>query len=501
VSLVASVSDIHIGNGAPTVWYQQDAHEAKLIALLDWVVDSGVVSELVLGGDVFDLWTYPPSVCPPSVSEIVAANPNTLGPSGALARASEALGGAVTLLLGNHDGTLDQEALAALRGAIGPFTFIEDGVYVVTGATGARTVFAHGHYWTMFNAPDPASKWPPLPVGHFVTRAFAHRLTETLQPGQTAADLEDMGYPNGFDLSAFLRSLFPSDRQPFEVTSLNPGIASMLLSYVAAFAGMDENMPITLPDGSVTSITEAKQVYADLFTQWQDREGVLNAARAAFADNWAPYLTWFAQRLALEQNADLVVLGHTHSPVSGVHPSPISYINSGFECPSLVDQRVANNPKAFTFSVVDTDAATGQIWTVTDANGIEPYTAPFETVLPSPTQDYSCYVTILNQTANPLALSSAPGPTHGYWAVAPPATIPAEGRGRMWVQDYPGLFGTEATVTYNGNLNFSFSCPYVGFNRAAGPGGHFDARSGDGDWSHGSVPKLSYPLQVRFTVA
>jgi hypothetical protein len=339
-----------------------------------------------------------------------------------------------------------------------------------------------------------------LPVGHFVTRAFAYRLSKTLQPGQTAADLEDMGYPNGFDLSAFLRSLFPSDLQPFDVTSLNEGIAPMLLDYVATFAEMDEDMEITLPGGRVTSISEAKQVYADLFSQWQDREGVLNAVRAAFADNWPPYLTWFAQRLALQQDADLVVLGHTHSPVSGVHPSPISYINSGFECPSLADQRTAANPKAFTFTVVDADAATGEVWTVTDANVIQPYSAPFETVLPSPAQDYSCYVTILNQTASPLVLSAAPEPTHGFWAVAPPATISAGGRGRMWVQDYPGLFGTEATVTYNGRLHFSFRCPFVGFNRASGPGDNFEARSGDGGWSQGSVPKLSYPLQVRFSV-
>ena len=44
------------------------------------------------------------------------------------------------------------------------------------------------------------------------------------------------------------------------------------------------------------------------------------------------YLAWFAQRLALVNGADLVVMGHTHQPVGGLTASPVTYVNNGYEC-------------------------------------------------------------------------------------------------------------------------------------------------------------------------
>ena len=37
-SQVAVLSDIHIGNGAPTCWYQPTVHDAPLTAALEWIV-------------------------------------------------------------------------------------------------------------------------------------------------------------------------------------------------------------------------------------------------------------------------------------------------------------------------------------------------------------------------------------------------------------------------------------------------------------------------------
>ncbi len=93
-----------------------------------------------------------------------------------------------------------------------------DPVHVLTGSTGARTVFSHGHYWTMFNAPDPNSPWNTLPVGHFVTRAFSYMMAQKLKgTDKTVADFPNMGYPNGIDIGAFIWNLFP---KPFR-TSLS----------------------------------------------------------------------------------------------------------------------------------------------------------------------------------------------------------------------------------------------------------------------------------------
>lgn len=58
----------------------------------------------------------------------------------------------------------------------------------------------------MFNAPD--ARCPgEVPVGHFVTRAIAHLLDNTLSPGRTAADLRKLGPPYGFSLDSFIPAL------------------------------------------------------------------------------------------------------------------------------------------------------------------------------------------------------------------------------------------------------------------------------------------------------
>jgi UDP-2,3-diacylglucosamine pyrophosphatase LpxH len=491
---VAVLSDVHIGNDANTCWYQSTVHEPYLIAALDWIVqNAGMFGEVILLGDLVDTWTYPPSAQPPSMADIIAANPNVLGPNGALARVVQAVP-KVTFLLGNHDGTLTQADIAALQGSVGPIQLV-DPVHVLTGSSGVRTVFSHGHHWTMFNAPDDRSPWNTLPVGHFVTRAFSYMMANKLQPGQTVADLANMGYPDGFNIVQFLSSLGPN---------MNPDIADMLLDYVSTVANMPESLPIVLPDGSTTTIAEAKTIYADLFTRWvaQEHGSVLNAARAALADGSGNYLAWFAQRLAIQQSADLVVLGHTHTPIGGLTISPVNYYNSGYECASVPD----NPPKAFTFTIVDLETASAEIMMVdpgTYAIAVAPVAALPSVVLP-PSMDFSCYVRILNRGTQPLTLTQTSA-AEGYWVVPPPQTIPAGGRGDAWLQDNPGAYGSEGAFTYTqggATLPFSVSCPTGWYsNTASGAGGNFVARSGSGDWGpRGRVPSAGHPLQVIFTV-
>lgn len=490
----AVLSDIHIGNDANTCWYQSTVHEAYLVAALDWVVqNAGMFDEVILLGDLVDTWTYPPSVRPPSIADIIAANPNVLGPDGALARVVKAVP-KVTYLLGNHDGTLTAADIATLQNAVGAVAPVGP-VHVLNGTSGSRTVFGHGHYWTMFNAPDERSPWNTLPVGHFVTRAFSYMMANTLQPGQNVAQLSNMGYPNGFDIWQFLQSLGPT---------MSPDVADMLLDYVATVAKMPESLPVVLPGGETTTIAAAKGIYADLFTRWvaQENGSVLNAARAALADGSGNYLAWFAQRLAIQQSADLVVLGHTHTAIGGLTISPINYYNSGFECASIPD----NPPKLFTFTVVDLETAAADIMMVNHGNyaiSVAPVAALPSVVLP-PAMDFSSYVRIVNASGQPLTLGQSSA-AEGYWVVPPPPTIPPGGRGDAWLQDYTGPHGTEGAFSYTQGgttLPFSVSCPTGWWpNTASGAGGNFVARSGSGDWGpRGRVPAAGHPLQVTFTV-
>jgi hypothetical protein len=402
----------------------------------------------------------------------------------------------VTLVLGNHDGTLTAADVVELSATVGEIRLV-DPPHVLLGTSGARTAFAHGHASTMFNAPDERSRFKPLPVGHFVTRAFAYQMAEKLKPlpGQTVADLPGMGSPNGFDLTQFLHSF---------VATLDPDVARMLLDYVMTVSGMPHDLPIVLPDGTTTTMDEAKSDYADLFTRWVAAEGgeTHNAARAARADQHGETLSWFAQRLAQQTCSDLVVMGHTHGPVGGMTVAPANYINTGFECPSAPDMP----PKAFTFASVDLEHAAAHLLQVAKTNGgyqVVPASAPTVPVAEPPAVDMSCYVRVENMTSKPLMRAVVPAPDAGYWVVEPPRTIPAGGRGDMWLQDRAGTEGSEGGVTYTsgGNsLEFTFACPTTSFNAASGAGDDFVAKTGSGDWQQGSVPWTGRPLQVRFSV-
>jgi hypothetical protein len=175
------LSDVHIGTNARTCWYQQAVHEPYLAAVLDYIaahanVTSDPVGKLVILGDLFDFWTYPPEQRPPTVDDIIAANPKILGPDGKLSKAVHAVRGNVICLRGNHDIGITQADLDRLPLGDYRIQLVDD---VVVDPTGI--VLTHGHLFTMFNAPD-ARYAGEVPVGHFVTRAIAHLVENTLRP-------------------------------------------------------------------------------------------------------------------------------------------------------------------------------------------------------------------------------------------------------------------------------------------------------------------------------
>ncbi len=274
-------------------------------------------------------------VRPPSMGDIIAANRSLLGPRGPLAAVVRALPGRVRMLLGNHDGSLtradiDRAQPLARRRSLPRASGSSSSRRpwrVVTGASGARTVFTHGHHWCMFNAPDARSRWGTIPVGHFVTRAIGYQLSRTLRPGETAADRRNSGNPNGVDLARPSRAGTGATISPRSCSRTSAGIT-----------GMPQTERIVMPDGSATTAQDAMRVFAGLFTQWVAREGrPLDALRAAAADWRGEDLAWFAQRLALQTASDLAVMGHTHVPVGGLTVSPANYVNSGYECVARPD--------------------------------------------------------------------------------------------------------------------------------------------------------------------
>jgi len=504
--LAVVLSDVHIGNNSPTCWYQSAVHERPLNQALAWILARrSIIREVVLLGDLFDVWTYAPSVRPPSMREIVAANRTLLGPGGPLAAVVRALPGQVRLLLGNHDGSLTRADIDLLNRSLGAnpsrgerIELVTAPWRVVTGASGARTVFSHGHHWCMFNAPDPRSRWATIPIGHLVSRAIGYQLSRgprRLRPGETAADRPNSGNPVGVDARVVMSAWNGRD-----------DLAAFLLDYFCRTTGMPKTERVVMPDGTTTTAQEAARVFSGLFALWVRREGrAPEALRAAAAEYpGGEHLAWFAQRLAMRTASDLVVMGHTHTVVGGMSVSPVSYVNSGYLCVAKPD-----TPRTqMTFTQVDLERATAQVMAVVGAAGglrVVPATAlVMPSAVISPARDYSCYARIRNRSDRPLRLVRARKDAASFWPVRPPDRIPPHARVDIWLSDTVGPRGSAGGFTYSDDtqsLDFALACPTgIASNVVRSPVADYETRTGDRPWRRGGVDRSDHPVQARFYI-
>ncbi|MBE9226578.1 metallophosphoesterase [Phormidium sp. LEGE 05292] len=500
---VVVLSDVHIATNEPVNWYQKSLHEPYLSAILDYVIaNAASIQELVLLGDIFDFWTCPPSQKPPAFADIVAANPNILSHQGKLSQALTALEGKVTYVNGNHDMNITQDDLNLIQNSSGyKIQYCDRPIYYVSAAENKKVAFTHGHTFTMFNAPDFSTPLSPLPVGHFVTRAFAYMLQKTLQPGETVADLPNQGSPNGLDISTLATTIL---KNPSSVVAL-------LLDYTIAATQIPENEPILLANGQTTTMGAAKTIYGSLWSQWVNtwgggEDGLLAAVKAAIADANGLYIAWFAQQSALTSNSNLSVLGHTHIAKLGLTNGLVQYVNNGFECAASPDIHASSNPKTISFTVIDTDECAASLYQVVNTNGvynISSYSAPPDSVIGPQSMDYSCYIIVDNTNGKSTLNLTDFTASNGHYVVAPPKQILPGQQGRFWVQDYPGAKGSAGTADYStdsGTLSLNFACP-LGIWPNSCSGANFYTSLDGVNWSSlNQVQRYGHPFFVKFVL-
>jgi predicted phosphodiesterase len=533
--IIVVLSDIHIGTNTPTVWYQKDFHQPYLKAIFDWVIkNASNIQELVLLGDVIDFWTYPMEEQPPSFDDIAAANPEIFGSNGVLSQVLTALKGKVTYVRGNHDMSITQADLDKIQNPNYKIHLCPNDIYYPLGNGNKRIVCTHGHIFTMFNAPytnnNPVA---PIPVGYYVPRAIAtwrsQQIKDRVFPSITnVSQLNDSGDPDGMKTLLIEAAIVDAVK-----SGTGASIARILLDSVTAKTGINDQQQIKLANGNITTFAEAKQRYQNLFAEWVQREGggrdgELVAFKAVLADADGSYMGWFAQRLALTVGADLVVMGHTHTPISGLSDSCIQYVNTGFNCPSIPD----TGRKHPTFITINTDSCKAEVLQVAkegSSYNITPCSPP-PTVdkvdyTPSPGGNFSCYIEIdlpydlIRESYGITKSTLPPGQDCGHYIVPPPERINAGESGRFWIQDYPGAHGAEGWVEYSYNLpsvgkkvlRFEYGCPtgvYDNYFRVSGSGSEAIAfevwtKVGDTtkDWSRGIIknpfPLPNHPFQVR----
>ena len=489
----AVISDIHIGDNSKTCWYNKEFHEPYLKKVFDHIIaKKDEFEELIILGDLFDFWTYPPHIQPPTVKKIIQENPNILGKGGALDNVVTALKGKVSYVRGNHDINVTQRDLDVI-----PYSNKYDwkitkknNIYKINNC-----LFTHGHLSTIFNAPDPSNS---IPIGHFVTRLISYKISKGSKP---AWKLKGYGTPSTTKL---IKSL---------IASMMAGKKDLISVFVNTWkistGFSDDYAKIILPDGTSTNLNRVKKQYAKLILTWIKKYGLDYTSKSILADADGTYMGWLTQKLVLENNSLLGITGHTHFPTLGIKSALADDINCGYECFSDPDRD--KNGAKFTFAVVQTDVSPPKksLYKVTRNNanysvGIA-RNMPKSKITIFPFEDFSCYVRIINNS-NSAMIKKSHKKGYGVYIVTPKSTIDKKTVSEFWLQDKSDRHGSDGSVIYKHNskeIKFKFDCPtglYHNKVSCSDKKVKYRTRVGSGSWKNNKISNWKHPICVEFTV-
>jgi UDP-2,3-diacylglucosamine pyrophosphatase LpxH len=330
------LSDIHIGINDKTSWYQKTVHENNLKAILRYIQNNAQrIQDLVILGDWFDLWTYPPSDQPPQLMDIFNANQAVFSTqsdqSGDFITCLNSIQGDFHYINGNHDLTVSCDDInrcfenygAKDRKIVGNPNPRENIIYK------AGDIYAlHGHEpYSLFCRPDDEdSRYEALPLGYFISRTVGKICEQKLDTEHkaNAALLPDSGNPV-FSVEAAAFGL----KHLVELASGKETFAQALLYALVDRTGMSpEKVEYTLYDGSTQTAPQAAELFSKLsITNEEDFHAMVNDATNT--------LSTPAAKLR-QAGHKVVIMGHTHVPElmkSGIADTRGIYANSGFNCP------------------------------------------------------------------------------------------------------------------------------------------------------------------------
>jgi UDP-2,3-diacylglucosamine pyrophosphatase LpxH len=309
------LSDVHVSNGEKYSWFLQP-NATDFAKVLEDVLKDSSVNELVLLGDLFDLWLYPVNVVPWTVSQIVEKNSEV---TDALRQCVQHLSN-VYYIPGNHD-------MGVVESDLQPFASDNNRIQLVSPKwysdkyLGVRYL-EHGHAVDMFNAPDDSDDTiGGYPLGFFITR-----LTATAEDQSVVwHKLKELYRALGFIHMAI---------EPEEIARIPIGVRMVraIIGLLEQLAEVDDSEPIRFSEPELDNkytVGDIKNHYGSLYDRWRQRypdfEEFVRTMLVSLDSNG---LNWYAKKLLSENTTRrVVVMGHTHNSVS-----QSEYKNDGCWC-------------------------------------------------------------------------------------------------------------------------------------------------------------------------
>ncbi|HEX8112561.1 MAG TPA: hypothetical protein VF516_32750 [Kofleriaceae bacterium] len=246
--------------------------------------------QLLLVGDVIDLWICPHDVRPPSARDVLDA-PHNKPVVEAIRAFARLPGRSVIWCQGNHDAEATAETAR----------YLADGAQLVPRHNVDFPLRAqHGHEDCLFNGPDPMDR--PFPLGYFISRFVATA---------AARGLAEVGV----NIRTFLK-VGPELAILLETEPL----AQIVFEVVRKAADLELEDPVILPDGRTITVGAVRKEYENLVAEWR-RNRSISVARALLCES-DPYHD-------VPTGLHLNIAGHSHE--AKVKPE-LRYINLGSWC-------------------------------------------------------------------------------------------------------------------------------------------------------------------------
>ncbi|HET6461909.1 MAG TPA: metallophosphoesterase [Syntrophales bacterium] len=305
------ISDIHLGDAKcmgglhPYGWFKKNI--PVLAEFLDDQLNAPDVKEMVILGDLFDMWVLPVNYDPLISFANISSNPANKLVIDKLKTLATTPDVKLAYVPGNHDMGMDTGAILKTRKFM-ETTFpgirffcnstIPWGIYNV-GTLAAE----HGSRYCLFNSPDIwTAKDTFLPLGYFISRIAAYKVLQT----GTEENYYDI-------LVRFLRDFIKQ-----------PDFVEDMFEAIAEDAGLkpDDIVKLKGVPGFPNSMTvdAIGKRYSNLIQNWTNTPGNINVPAAAIGDleNLSPaaslaYFDHFGSTI------NIVIFGHTHIPVMDPH--------------------------------------------------------------------------------------------------------------------------------------------------------------------------------------
>ncbi|MFA9377836.1 MAG: substrate-binding domain-containing protein [Lachnotalea sp.] len=365
-NFVIILSDIHMGTAAPTVCYRKEVHEKYLITVLnDIIVRANQIREVVLLGDIFEFWTYPPDQPPPTIDDIIATHPKVLGTKGKLCQLLSVLEGRVVFIPGDHDMNVTQSDLNKIISAEGYTISYKPSYYIPSYDRHIK--FAHGHEFTLLNAPYFVSKISPIPIGYFVSKAIAYKIQNESKKDANVTESKLMQCTGNS-----ITEIFSKDSKFLEHYEESLDFVSCFIDELADATGMPKNRYIKVSKKIEVCLNEVKKIYSNLNNDFNIllKKQELSVQKFQLNDLVQvnkTYLPNYIQKSVLDPFIDIIVMGHTHHPLKTFVNRIIQYVNVGSMCPFSIKTQT----EAFTYGIYNLSTQCVDLMEVSGENTIK----------------------------------------------------------------------------------------------------------------------------------